>query len=273
MPTSRSLKMSLFGTSPPDGAHSPSVSTMFDDGAAAGTQKKSGLFTDDMDESSDSPWTIGLPKKQARSIPATDVPESYITHTKQQNQGSHTNGVSSGVRSSVAYNVPSSSITAAANTSSTSTSGPPGARLSSGAENSWGVYNAASEVNYGSSDSGADEFRRSAGDEGNNQPPPGKARPSGVGRSHGRGAEEIVRVIALPEKEGIFLFQYRNYEVASSRRNSKVIRRYSDFVWLLDCLHKKYPFRQLPLLPPKKVASMSLRYLPSYCSRADNLSS
>ena len=51
------------------------------------------------------------------------------------------------------------------------------------------------------------------------------------------------------------MFQHRNYEVASSRRNSKVVRRYSDFVWLLDCLHKRYPFRQLPLLPPKRVAS------------------
>jgi len=70
-----------------------------------------------------------------------------------------------------------------------------------------------------------------------------------------RGAEELVTVNAIPEKEGMFLFQHRNYEVASTRRNSKVVRRYSDFVWLLDCLHKKYPFRQLPLLPPKRVAS------------------
>lgn len=58
----------------------------------------------------------------------------------------------------------------------------------------------------------------------------------------------------LEEKEGMFMFQHRNYEVASVRRNSKVIRRYSDFVWLLDCLHKRYPFRQLPLLPPKRVS-------------------
>ena len=55
----------------------------------------------------------------------------------------------------------------------------------------------------------------------------------------------------------MFLFQHRNYEITSVRRNSKVIRRYSDFAWLLDCLHKRYPFRQLPLLPPKRVASKS----------------
>ena len=70
----------------------------------------------------------------------------------------------------------------------------------------------------------------------------------------GKGVEEVVTVNLLDEKEGMFMFQHRNYEVASVRRNSKVIRRYSDFVWLLDCLHKRYPFRQLPLLPPKRVA-------------------
>ena len=64
----------------------------------------------------------------------------------------------------------------------------------------------------------------------------------------------MVTVNLLGEKEGMFMFQHRNYEIASVRRNSKVIRRYSDFVWLVDCLHKRYPFRQLPLLPPKRVA-------------------
>lgn len=69
------------------------------------------------------------------------------------------------------------------------------------------------------------------------------------------GPEEVVTVTSLPEKEGMFLFQHRNYQVTSARRNSKVIRRYSDFAWLLDCLHKRYPFRQLPLLPPKRIGS------------------
>ncbi|KAG6018673.1 hypothetical protein E4U41_003675 [Claviceps citrina] len=70
----------------------------------------------------------------------------------------------------------------------------------------------------------------------------------------GSSLEESVVVTLMPGKEGIFLFQHHNYEVASPRRASKVIRRYSDFVWLLDCLHKRYPFRALPLLPPKRVA-------------------
>ncbi|KAK8063896.1 hypothetical protein PG996_008548 [Apiospora saccharicola] len=70
----------------------------------------------------------------------------------------------------------------------------------------------------------------------------------------GSAVEENIVVTLMPEKEGLFMFQHHNYEVTSSRRGSKVIRRYSDFVWLLDCLHKRYPFRVLPLLPPKRVA-------------------
>lgn len=69
--------------------------------------------------------------------------------------------------------------------------------------------------------------------------------------------EETVTVTLLPEKEGLFMFQHRNYEVKSARRGSTVVRRYSDFAWLLDCLHKRYPFRQLPLLPPKRISGTS----------------
>ncbi|KAI1259119.1 hypothetical protein F5Y18DRAFT_318312 [Xylariaceae sp. FL1019] len=85
-------------------------------------------------------------------------------------------------------------------------------------------------------------------------PPAGHSRTiSGTSRI-GSAVEENITVNLMPEKEGIFLFQHHNYEVSSVRRGSKVIRRYSDFVWLLDCLHKRYPFRVLPLLPPKRVA-------------------
>lgn len=74
-----------------------------------------------------------------------------------------------------------------------------------------------------------------------------------IGRPSGT-VDEMILVQLMPEKEGVFMFQHHNYEVSSQRRGSKVIRRYSDFVWLLDCLHKRYPFRALPLLPPKRVA-------------------
>ena len=77
---------------------------------------------------------------------------------------------------------------------------------------------------------------------------------TGPARVGGNGAGEVVTITLLPEKEGIFMFQHRNYQISSTRKNTKVVRRYSDFVWLLNCLHKRYPFRQLPLLPPKRVA-------------------
>ncbi|KAI6353084.1 Sorting nexin mvp1 [Pyricularia grisea] len=94
---------------------------------------------------------------------------------------------------------------------------------------------------------------------GNPLPVPGHGRVASrtLGPSNGQPGstiEENVQVVLMPEKEGMFMFQHHNYEVTSPRRGSKVIRRYSDFVWLLDCLHKVYPFRVLPLLPPKRVA-------------------
>lgn len=94
-------------------------------------------------------------------------------------------------------------------------------------------------------------------------------RSLGGSRHTNRAVEEIITVSLLPDKEGMFMFQHRNYEVKSARRASTVIRRYSDFVWLLDCLHKRYPFRQLPLLPPKRVAgkTMVIRF-ESFCANS-----
>ncbi|GAA5805639.1 hypothetical protein HPULCUR_011160 [Helicostylum pulchrum] len=54
------------------------------------------------------------------------------------------------------------------------------------------------------------------------------------------------------EKEG-FLFKHVNYEVESEKLNAKVLRRFSDFYWLWEVLLKRYPFRILPNLPPKKL--------------------
>lgn len=87
---------------------------------------------------------------------------------------------------------------------------------------------------------------------------PGAALPRNLPQNSSAGRvgpmpEENILVTLMPEKEGVFMFQHHNYEIASQRRGSKVIRRYSDFVWLLDCLNKRYPFRVLPLLPPKRM--------------------
>lgn len=124
-----------------------------------------------------------------------------------------------------------------------------------GSEGGWAGFNGASADSFAGAGLGGDGFGVPSSSEGGPSNPSGLGRSIGGGRTASHGVEETVTVTSIPEKEGMFMFQHRNYEVASARRNSKVIRRYSDFVWLLDCLHKRYPFRQLPLLPPKRVAS------------------
>ena len=113
--------------------------------------------------------------------------------------------------------------------------------------------------NSGGSGLGGEGFGSGGGDQGQ-QPGSTPSRALGGGRRTTGGVEETVTITLLPEKEGVFMFQHHNYEVKSVRRNSLVIRRYSDFVWLLNCLLKRYPFRQVPLLPPKTIGGK--RYHP-----------
>ena len=112
--------------------------------------------------------------------------------------------------------------------------------------------------NTGENDMSSAAFGGSAREDQAHLPGSGFGRSLGGGRTTNRAIEETTTVTLLPEKEGMFLFQHRNYELKSVRRATSVIRRYSDFVWLLDCLHKRYPFRQLPLLPPKTIAGKVL---------------
>ncbi|GEQ72669.1 hypothetical protein JCM33374_g6356 [Metschnikowia sp. JCM 33374] len=71
--------------------------------------------------------------------------------------------------------------------------------------------------------------------------------------------EHKIKIKEVPEKEGL-LFKHINYAITHEiplgmnghAGVKKVIRRYSDFVWLLEFLLKKYPFRVIPGLPPKK---------------------
>ncbi|KAH8705289.1 sorting nexin Mvp1 [Talaromyces proteolyticus] len=116
----------------------------------------------------------------------------------------------------------------------------------------WSGYNNNTNPPFGSAGpSGLDGFGGSGGgQDGSNF----QSRAIGSGRATGSAVEEVITITLLSEKEGVFMFQHRNYEVKSARRGSSVVRRYSDFVWLLDCLQKRYPFRQLPLLPPKRVS-------------------
>ncbi|CAO3674287.1 unnamed protein product [Umbelopsis ramanniana] len=71
---------------------------------------------------------------------------------------------------------------------------------------------------------------------------------------------DLIKVNVAPEKEG-FLFKHTNYVVESQQRSSVVLRRYSDFFWLLETLIKRYPFRILPNLPPKKLGGMDAVFL------------
>ncbi|KAK5821463.1 hypothetical protein F5H01DRAFT_337215 [Linnemannia elongata] len=64
---------------------------------------------------------------------------------------------------------------------------------------------------------------------------------------------DVIRITFAPEKEGIFLFKHTNYIVESKARQTTVIRRYSDFWWLLEVLAKRFPYRILPNLPPKRL--------------------
>ncbi|KAI1444939.1 hypothetical protein F5Y02DRAFT_408681 [Annulohypoxylon stygium] len=146
-------------------------------------------------------------------------------------------------------------------TASTASAGDPGSQSTGGSISSnpggWGYYDGNNAGGFGETPSNAPTSPFGVGGGEGREPvsnaTAGHYRTISGGRIGGAVEENIV-VTLMPEKEGVFLFQHHNYEVTSSRRGSKVIRRYSDFVWLLDCLHKRYPFRALPLLPPKRVA-------------------
>ncbi|KAH7926033.1 hypothetical protein BV22DRAFT_1194706 [Leucogyrophana mollusca] len=63
--------------------------------------------------------------------------------------------------------------------------------------------------------------------------------------------QEHVR-ISIQGQQGFILNRYTVYEI-STDRGAPVHRRYSEFVFLWDCLVRRYPFRLLPALPPKRV--------------------
>ncbi|KAI8932048.1 Sorting nexin mvp1, variant 2 [Plenodomus lindquistii] len=138
--------------------------------------------------------------------------------------------------------------------SATNSTPEPAQPSSLSSEGGWGGYNGGGSAPFAAPGLADGGFGTPGAAEGDSQPNPELGRSIGRINPSGSGSEEVISITALTEKEGMFMFQHRNYEVASSRRTTKVVRRYSDFVWLLDCLHKRYPFRQLPLLPPKRVA-------------------
>lgn len=173
-------------------------------------------------------------------------------HSSYTEVPAHTNGVNTPAATRTTSQFTTTSQTANSATATEPTSEGPSTL---GGEGGWGGYNGASGDGFSNAGLAGGAFGPPSGGGDGPSNPSGLGRSIGGGRIASSGIEEVVTVTSIAEKEGMFMFQHRNYEVASARRNSKVIRRYSDFVWLLDCLHKRYPFRQLPLLPPKRVAS------------------
>ncbi|KIJ65593.1 hypothetical protein HYDPIDRAFT_87912 [Hydnomerulius pinastri MD-312] len=58
--------------------------------------------------------------------------------------------------------------------------------------------------------------------------------------------------VSIQGQQGFILNRYTVYEI-TTERGPPVHRRYSEFVFLWDCLVRRYPFRLLPALPPKRV--------------------
>ncbi|GAA6027359.1 hypothetical protein JCM8097_002625 [Rhodosporidiobolus ruineniae] len=88
----------------------------------------------------------------------------------------------------------------------------------------------------------------------------------GAGAAHqGLGADEDadeawqlprqnrVSVVMNAALEGFVLWQHNVWTILLTDKGTSVERRYSDFVWLLDSLTRRYPFRLLPALPPKRL--------------------
>lgn len=70
---------------------------------------------------------------------------------------------------------------------------------------------------------------------------------------------DTILLSKVPEKEGNFLFKHVNYQLESEKLGTKVIRRFSDFWWLWEVLLRRYPFRLIPHLPPKRLTASKIK--------------
>lgn len=75
---------------------------------------------------------------------------------------------------------------------------------------------------------------------------------AGSGLPDGWWRNESTVQVNLLGLQGFILNRYTVYEVVSDR-GTPVSRRYSEFAFLWDCIVRKYPFRLLPALPPKRI--------------------
>ncbi|KAI9440745.1 hypothetical protein H4582DRAFT_2110825 [Lactarius indigo] len=80
--------------------------------------------------------------------------------------------------------------------------------------------------------------------------PFGALRAPGCPLAGGRRQEKVT--IQFGGQQGFVLNRYMVYAI-TTERGGTVQRRYSEFVFLWDCLIRRYPFRLLPQLPPKRI--------------------
>ncbi|KAI1497797.1 hypothetical protein F5X99DRAFT_355406 [Biscogniauxia marginata] len=205
-----------------------------------------------MDGPEDDPWNTPDDVQTNHQRPVTPKTNGHRLADPAVNGNGYANLDVPDLNSRTTSNFTTSTMTSVASSSVPQSAASAAAPPSAG---TWGYFDGNNNVGgFGESSANQPSGPFSGGNrESSTNPPSGHSRTISGGRT-GIMVEENIVVTLMPEKEGMFMFQHHNYEVASARRGSKVIRRYSDFVWLLDCLHKRYPFRVLPLLPPKRVA-------------------
>jgi len=75
---------------------------------------------------------------------------------------------------------------------------------------------------------------------------------SGLPPQWWKGMEQVN--VTIHGQQGMFFNRFMLYSVQSYSRGVTVLRRYSEFVFLWGVLVKRYPFRLLPQLPPKRIA-------------------
>ncbi|KAM3084544.1 Sorting nexin mvp1 [Clarireedia jacksonii] len=202
-----------------------------------------------------SPQTTRMTRKDSLDYPEADPWGSPVLHKGHNHASPRSNGAAGNGARELPRTVSDFTTTSTGENSNGNRHQQSRGAPTEPATAGWGSYETNANFNNSATPpvGGGGGFGRD-GNEGERPESTAPARTFGGGRVTGTGVEETIVVNLLPEKEGMFMFQHHNYQVSSARRGSKVVRRYSDFVWLLDCLHKRFPFRQLPLLPPKRVA-------------------
>ncbi|KAF8573329.1 hypothetical protein K439DRAFT_1375705 [Ramaria rubella] len=75
---------------------------------------------------------------------------------------------------------------------------------------------------------------------------------SGGGLPPGWWKRQESAIVDIVGQQGFLLNRHMVYSITTTR-GAPVQRRYSEFVFVWDCLVRRYPFRILPILPPKRV--------------------